>query len=440
VYLRKFPIAIAKAQGIHVYDTEGREYLDCLQCAGTLALGHNHPVMVDAVMDFMQSGAPQQTMDLVTPVKDDYVSALMEVTPPELDRIHFCSPAGTDALDAAVKLCKIATGRRTVLAFHGAYHGQGHGTMAMMGNLGPKTPVPSLMTDVHFVPYPYSLRNPFGMRGYEGEAAVLAYLTTVLSDEESGIPKPACLVMEAIQGEGGVNPMSSFALREVRRITAEAGVPLVVDEVQAGFCRSGDFFAFQHGNRGAPSGTPPICPDVMCVSKAAGGSFPLAAILYRQELDKWATGAHTGTFRGNQIAFAAGTASIRYMQEERLWDRVSERGAQFVQGLHAIASKPSTQGRIREIRGRGLMLGVEFTVPAHEQRVEVDVSGVPMPDGVLTDAVQLESFRRGLLLARGGRRGGVVRFLPPLTITEEEVDECLRVFGDAVEAAVAANP
>lgn len=438
--MRKFPIGVAKGDGLRITDTEGRTYLDCLQCAGTLALGHNHPVVNKAASEFLASGAPLQVLDMATPVKDDYVTSLMSVVPDQLSRVHFCSPAGTDALDAAVKLCKIATGRRTVLAFHGAYHGHGHGTLAMMGNLGSKAPVPGLMPDVHFVPFPYPLRNPFGISDREaGEEAVLSYLRTVLGgDDESGIVKPACLVMEAIQGEGGVNPMSAHALREVRRITREAGVPLVMDEVQAGFCRSGDFFAFEHAGSGAVAGED-LAPDVLCVSKAAGGSFPLAAILFREELNQWGPAAHTGTFRGNQIAFATGAASIEYMKETKLWEAAAERGNQLQARLNALAARSSTQARIAEVRGRGLMVGIEFVASRDVlgDDVPVDVSGVPLPDGDLAAAVQQQAFQRGLIMERGGRGGAVMRFLPPLTITEAEVDECADVFEAAVEAAIA---
>lgn len=289
------------------------------------------------------------------------------------------------------------------------------------------------------MPFPYLYRNPFGIAdAAAGEEAVLAYLATMLSDDESGITKPACLVMEAIQGEGGVNAMSPHALREVRRITREAGVPLVMDEVQAGFCRSGDFFAFEHAMEGAPAGATleDYAPDVLCVSKAAGGSFPLAAILFSQEMDKWGPAAHTGTFRGNQIAFAAGAASIRYMQEARLMDAASARGAQLAGRVRAVADKESTQGRIGDVRGRGLMMGIEFVANSTHSS-DLDPAGVPVPDGDAAAAVQLECFKRGLILERGGRRGAVVRFLPPLTITEPEVDECADVFEEAVEAAVA---
>lgn len=384
---------------------------------------------------------------MATPEKDQFVTDLQSVLPADMRdnaRFHFCSPAGTDALDAAVKLCKHATGRRSVLAFHGGYHGHGHGTLAMMGNLDAKSSIAGLMSDVHFLPYPYTFRNPFGMDSEEGERAVLRYIETVLNDVESGIPKPACMVVEAIQGEGGVGSLSDFALQELRRLTLKYDVPLVLDEVQAGFCRSGDFFAFQKSG---------IAPDVVCMSKAVGGSQPLAVLAYNKRLDKWGPGAHTGTFRGSQLSFVCGSgacararpaltpalapaltpsprpgaASINYMKEVKLWEHATARGAQLRKHLADLASRSKS---IVDIRGRGMMLGVELAKPDTQ-----DHTGRPQPFGDLAQQVQMECVKRGMILERGGRGGAVMRILAPLVITEKEVDTCAGIFADALLAA-----
>jgi len=421
-YVRRFPFAIKEADGIMLTDTDGKQYYDCLGCAGTLALGHNHPVIKDAILKFMDSKAPLQVLDMATPEKDTFVTKLFGVLPEELasnGRIHFCSPAGTDALDAAVKLCKTATGRRTVLSFHGGYHGHGHGTLAMMGNLGAKTPITGLMSDVHFLPYPYHYRNPFGLKGEAGEEAVLNYIETVLDDVESGITTPACVVMEAIQGEGGVNAASVRAMRRIRELTAERGIPLVVDEVQAGFCRSGDFFAFNQSG---------IVPDVVCMSKAVGGSQPLAVVAYKKELDTWGPGAHTGTFRGSQISLVCGSASIDYMNEVRLWEHAAARGQQLQANLARLAEEVPCVG---DIRGRGLMTGLELV----DETKPVDRHGLPPPDGDLAARTQVECVKRGMIMERGGRGGAVMRFLAPLIISESEIDVVSGIFADAVKAA-----
>jgi diaminobutyrate-2-oxoglutarate transaminase len=419
-YVRRFPITVKSAKGCIVTDTDGKQYYDALNVAGTLALGHNHDVVVDAAKRFLESGAPFQVLDMATPEKHAYMESLFSVLPSELSKLHFCSPAGTDVLDAAVKLCKLATGRKSVMVFHGSYHGHGTGTLAMMGNLSTKSSVPGLMPDVHFLPYPYSFRNPFGIEGEEGEKAVLKYIESVFSDAESGIPKPACVVLEAIQGEGGCGSFSPWALQQLRRITQSHNVPLILDEVQAGFCRSGDFWAFE--NRGSG-----IVPDVVCMSKAAGGSMPMAVMAYREDLDVWPAGSHTGTFRGNQIAFACGKAQTDFLRDNRMWEVAATKGARLRQHLEAIKAECPT---IVDIRGRGLMLGVEFA-----KRDEVDHLGLPAPDGVLASEIQRQAFRRGLIQERGGRDGAVMRFLCPLIMSDDEIDAIASLFRDAVQAA-----
>lgn len=234
-YCRTFPIVVAKGEGVYLWDIDGNRYIDCLAGAGTLSLGHNPKLIKQVMRDFLDSDVPLSLLDLATVEKDEFVTTLMSVMPPELasGRVHFCSPAGTDAVDAAIKLCKIATGRKTVLCFHGSYHGHGQGPLAMMGNLKTKSLVPSLMPDVHFLPFPYEYRNPFGIPGEAGAAAVMNYIETLLSDVESGVSRPACVVVEVVQGEGGGLAFPDGALRRLREVTLRMGIPLVVDEVCA---------------------------------------------------------------------------------------------------------------------------------------------------------------------------------------------------------------
>jgi len=418
-YSRKFPFVPVKGKGIVLTDVEGRNYYDCLGVAGTLALGYDNPIIKDALREFLDSGAPLQVLDLATPQKDAFMTELLSVLPKELERLQFCGPAGTDALEAAVKICKTKTGRSTVLSFHGGYHGHGQGSLAMMGNLAAKSPIQGLMPYVHFLPYPYSYRNPFCIQGEAGEKAVMAYIRTVLTDVESGIPKPACVVVEAIQGEGGVNEMSDWALQELRRITKEQDVPLIIDEVQAGFCRSGHFWAFQRSG---------IVPDVLCMSKAVGGGLPQAIVAFRREMDVWSPGGHAGTFRGNQLAFVAATAEIKYMKEQKLWEKVAKKGEHLLAILNKLKEE---QPAIGCVRGRGLMVGVELVNPDAEK----DRWGLQPAWGALAAQAQAECFSRGLIIERGGRSGCVMRFLVPLIVTEQELDECVKIFGEAIKAA-----
>ena len=247
-YPRRIPLALKRARGIYVEDVEGRQFIDCLAGAGTLALGHNHPVVVEAIQRVLADELPLHTLDLTTPVKDRFVQDLFGILPEALCReakVQFCGPTGTDAVEAALKLVRTATGRSTVLAFQGAYHGMSLGALSLMGSHGPKQPLGALLGNgAQFMPYPYDYRCPFGLGGEAGVKANLHYLENLLLDPESGVPLPAAVILEVVQGEGGVIPADIEWLKGVRRITEQAGVALIVDEIQSGFARTGRMFAF----------------------------------------------------------------------------------------------------------------------------------------------------------------------------------------------------
>lgn len=421
-YPRRLPIAMVEAHGLYVKDADGNTYMDCLAGAGTLALGHNHPVVIEAIRDLLDTGLPLHTLDFPTPVKDRFVEDLFSSLPPtfaERARIQFCGPTGADAVEAAVKLVKTATGRRSFLSFDGGYHGMTHGALGLMGYLEPKVRVSGFMPDVHFLPYPYSYRCPFGFGGELGERVSSHYIRSILSDPESGIVPPAGLIVEMVQGEGGVIPAPDAWAREVRRITREHGIPMVVDEVQTGWGRTGELYAFEHSG---------IIPDVVVLAKAIGGSLPLSMILYDESLDRWGPGAHAGTFRGNQMAMAAGIATLRFLRENDLPRHAQEMGDRLKAHLQEIqAGTPS----IGEVRGRGLMLGVEIVDPA----VEANHLGSRPHQPALARQIQAECLRRGLILELGGRHDCVVRFLPPLIVTPKQIDAIAEVFEAGVRAA-----
>lgn len=401
---------------------EGKVYFDCLSGAGTLALGHNHPVIIEAIEQVLKSGLPLHTLDLTTPVKDEFIEELFASLPKDFAsraKIQFCGPAGADAVEAALKLVKTATGRRSILTFHGAFHGMTHGALSLTGNINPKRSVANLMPDVHFLPYPYPYRCPFNLGGTLGEQTSTHYIEHVLDDPESGIVSPAGMIMEIVQGEGGVIPAPDNWVRRVRSITRERGVPLIVDEVQTGFGRTGKMFAFEHAG---------IIPDVAVLSKAIGGSLPLAVVVYDQSLDQWSPGAHSGTFRGNQMAMATGIATIRFIRENHLETNAAQMGNRLMSHLKAIQNDCTSIG---EVRGRGLMIGVEVV---NTQRKPNSIGSYPA-NPELARQIQQESFKRGLILEIGGRHGSVVRFLPPLIITEEQVDQICGIFAEAVQAA-----
>ena len=423
-YPRRIPLALKRARGIYVEDVEGRTFIDCLAGAGTLALGHNHPVVIDAIRQVLSDELPLHTLDLTTPVKDQFVQDLFAVLPEALAReakIQFCGPTGTDAVEAALKLVRTATGRSGILSFQGGYHGMSLGALNLMGNHGPKKPLGAVLgNNVQFLPYPYDYRCPFGLGGEQGVQVNLNYLENLLNDPEGGVLLPAAVIVEVVQGEGGVVPADIAWLQGLRRITEQAGIALIVDEIQSGFARTGKMFAFEHAG---------IVPDVVVLSKAIGGSLPLAVVVYREWLDTWAPGAHAGTFRGNQMAMAAGSAVLRYLREHDIASHATAMGERLVGHLRTLQRDYPQMG---DIRGRGLMLGVELVDP----RGAVDKLGHPPAFTALAGRVQAECLKRGLILELGGRHGSVVRFLPPLIISAEQVDEVASRFSRAFAAAV----
>ena len=418
-YPRKFPIAIAKAKGSWVEDVEGNKYLDFLCGAGTLALGHNNDEVNQAMIEMIQNNQPLHTLDLSTPVKDTFVHTLLSLLPPELGnnaKIQFCSPSGTDATDAAIKLCKTATGRTAVISFAGGYHGMGQGPLACMGNLHAKTKVNGLMPDVHSFPYPYSYRDPFGLGGEAGVKAACNFFERTLKDPESGITKPACVILEPIQGEGGVIPAPVEFLQTVRRVTKELDIPLIVDEIQCGMGRSGKLFAFEYAD---------IIPDVVLISKAIGGSQPMAVVVYKKELDKWTSGAHAGTFRGNQLAMKAGTVVLNTVSKPDFLADVTRKGDLIRSKLMELKEKVSIIG---DIRGKGLMIGTEFVDPKGEK----DCIGSLPASGEIAAKVQKMCFEKGLIVEKGGRNGSVMRCLCALNITDEDLSKAWSIFEESV--------
>lgn len=489
-YARALPIVPVRARGLTIEGADGRRYLDCLSGAGTLALGHNHPVVLEAIRKVLDSGAPLHVLDLATPVKDAFITELFHTLPPGLAdhaRVQFCGPAGTDAVEAAFKLVRAATGRNGILAFSGAYHGMTAGALEASGG--------AFDVRVARLPYPQDYRCPFGVGGERGAELAARWTESVLDDPKSGVPHPAGMILEPVQGEGGVIPAPGGWLRRMRQITADRSIPLIADEVQTGVGRTGAFWAVEHSG---------VTPDVMVLSKAIGGSLPLAVIVYRDELDAWQPGAHAGTFRGNQLAMAAGTATLAYVRQNRLAERAAEVGSRMLRQLQAFAGEFRCIG---DVRGRGLMIGVEVVEPEAESTPGAGLRtaglaapkgavgepgrtpGLPEPGGSvdagwpgggaasglvapapartaggssegltpvgggaraaaaqdqdrhprpaapeLAAAIQRECLRRGLIVELGGRHSSVVRLLPPLTISDEQANAVLDRLADAVDA------
>ena len=423
-YPRKLPLAIAKAQGCWVTDVEGTEYLDCLAGAGTLALGHNHPAIIQSIQDTLASGLPLHTLDLTTPLKDAFTEALLEHLPggKEAYCLQFCGPSGADGTEAAIKLAKTYTGRSTVISFSGGYHGMTHGSLAMTGNLSAKNAVNGLMPGVQFMPYPHEYRCPLGIGGEAGVNALTYYFENFIEDVESGVTKPAAVILEAIQGEGGVVTAPVKWLKKIREVTAKHDIVLILDEVQAGFARSGKMFAFEHAG---------IEPDVVVMSKAVGGSLPLAVLGIKRKFDAWQPAGHTGTFRGNQLAMGTGIATLKTIKEENLAKNAQERGEFLQAEIKKLAAQFPCIGNVR---GRGLMIGIEIV----DERQAADHMGSLPADSQLAAAIQNACFNNKLLLEKGGRNGTVIRLLCPLIITQAECEEVIARFKKSVAEALIA--
>ncbi|MGI5411761.1 diaminobutyrate--2-oxoglutarate transaminase family protein [Streptomyces chartreusis] len=504
-YARALPIVPVRARGLTIEGADGSRYLDCLSGAGTLALGHNHPVVLEAIRKVLDSGAPLHVLDLATPVKDAFITELFRTLPPGLAdnaRVQFCGPAGTDAVEAAFKLVRAATGRSGILAFSGAYHGMTAGALEASGG--------AYDVRVARLPYPQDYRCPFGVGGGHGAELAARWTESVLDDPKSGVRHPAGMILEPVQGEGGVIPAPDEWMRRMRGITADRSIPLIADEVQTGVGRTGSFWAVEHSG---------VTPDVMVLSKAIGGSLPLAVIVYRDDLDAWQPGAHAGTFRGNQLAMAAGMATLAYVRENRLAERAADLGTRMLDQLRGLAAEFDCIG---DVRGRGLMIGVEVVEPEAEplrEKERARSAGLAGEGGALGDpdwgggvgdlavpgrsagpgrprgagvgggrlvgpdsartpggrptgvtptdraagaaaaamessrdhhprpaapelavAIQRECLRRGLIVELGGRHSSVVRLLPPLTISDEQATAVLDRLADAVVAVSRNHP
>lgn len=413
-YPRTLPIAIAGGDGSYLWDVDGNVFIDFLAGAGVLSLGHNHPEVVHAATE--QLHVLTHGLDFPTPAKREFIDAQLSMLPPGLRsrmRMHFCGPGGANAVDAAIKLCKTATGRGDLVSFQGGFHGSSHAAMALTGLVAQKRPIANGVPGVHFFPYSYCARCPIGLSRDTCATNCVGLLERSLRDPNGGIPRPAAVILEIVQGEGGIIPADRDFVRRLRALTAELDIPLVVDEVQTGCGRTGTWFAFEQYD---------IEPDVIIASKALSGmGLPVAVIFYDQRLDSWAPGAHSGTFRGNQAAFAAGTAAVHVVRRDDVLGNVRHRGHQLEQRLHALRDHPW----VREVRGLGLMWGIELADPRDDR-----------PAGGYARAVQAYALRRGLIVELGGRDDSVVRLMPPLTVTAEVIELAGAILVEAIEHGV----
>ncbi len=412
-YPKGSPIAIKQGFGATIKDVDDNIFIDFFGGAGVLALGHCNPYIDERIRKVQKEIT--HTLDFPTEIRLELVEKIQNILPSDLrnnSKVIFGGPTGSDAVESAIKLSKIITKRHGIIAFEGAYHGMTSGALALTSGKFWKEKYMPLIPEVHFVPYAYSYRCPFKTNTAAACAEATAnYFEHVLEDPHSGVVDPAMTIIEPIQGEGGsIVPHNTF-VKKITEISKKYEIPMVFDEIQAGFCRTGKFFSSEHSG---------ASPDIMTISKALGGGFPLSAIAYREDLDVWSKAAHIGTFRGNVTAMAAGSASIDFMLENNLANYVEELGNYMLLKLEKCEKNSSIMG---EVRGKGLMIGIEI--------VEDKETKKPSPD--LCSKIRDEMFRKGVIIEIGGHYDNVLRFLPPLIITKKLAETGIDICTESIE-------
>ncbi len=412
VWFHVTDLVVDRGEGAYVWDTDGNRYLDFTSGIGVTNTGHCHPRVVGAIQEQAARFIHAQVNIYYHEPLFRLAETLRRVVPPRLDSFFF-SNSGAEAVEASVKLARHATGRPNVIVFQGSFHGRTAQTMAMTTS---KTvyrvnyqPLPA---GVFVAPYPYWYRYGWGPEQTSQWALeeVRFLLHTQTAPEET-----AAMIVEPVLGEGGyVVPPPSF-LPGLRQICDEYGILLIFDEVQSGFGRTGKFFAFEHFG---------VEPDIVVMAKGLGSGFPISGIAAPRELtEKWATGTHGGTYGGNPIGCAAAEATVRVLLEEGLVENAAERGAQLMDGLHEIQSRHPAVG---DVRGLGLMVGAEFTDPETRR-----------PATEAAKRVIRHCLEAGHLILMGcGPYGNTVRWIPPLVVTEAQIDEGLTIFEQAVAASL----
>ena len=388
-YCRSFPAVFARAKGPFLYTAAGLEYIDFFAGAGTLNYGHNPDPIKQRLMAYLADDGISHGLDFYTAAKRDFIEAFSThvLVPRALNyKLQFCGPTGANAVEAALKLARRVTGRQGVFSFMGAYHGLSLGSLAVTANRGMRAAAGTGLHDVSFMPYPDGR-----MSGVDS----LAYIEYVLGDSHSGSDLPAAIIVETIQAEGGIQVAPSDWLVGLRALCDRHGIVLICDDIQVGCYRSGPFFSFERAG---------ITPDIVVLSKSISGyGLPMSLVLLKPELDVWQPGEHTGTFRGNQLAFVGGMAALEMAVALGLEAEVGRKAhlfdAFFAQRLRPLDERLS-------LRGVGMIWGV-------------DGGGV---DVGLAQRVSARCFELGLVIETAGRQASVLKFLPPLTTTDEVLE------------------
>ena len=409
IWSRSFSVMVDHGEGSYQFDMDGNRYLDFTCGIAVTNTGHSHPRVVKAIQEQAARLIHGQANIVYHQPMQDLVDELLTIVPQPLDSFFF-SNSGAEIVEAGVKLAKQATGRPNVIVFQGSFHGRTHLTMAMTTS---KTIYRArhqpLVPGILVAPYPYAYY--YGWNEQPTLDFCLRELRKLLKSQTAP-EETACIVVEPVLGEGGyVVPPAGF-LPELRKLCDEHGILLVADEIQTGFGRTGKFFAVEHSQ---------TTPDILLMAKGIASGLPLSCLAARKELmDKWKPGSHGGTFGGNVVACAAAVATIQALREEKLVENAAVRGKQLVAGLRKLQTEFP---QIGDVRGLGLMVGVEFGQPG-------------APDPVTTKAVDKAAFESGLLLLTCGTFDNVIRWIPPLVATEEQIDQALNLFAAALDRIV----
>jgi diaminobutyrate-2-oxoglutarate transaminase len=398
-YARAMPRKFIKAQGVWMHDSNDGHYLDFLAGCASLNYGHNHPVMKQALLDYIEKDGIAQGLDLYTEAKADFLNAFESIIlkPRNLDyRVMFTGPTGTNAVEAAIKLARKVTKRELIVSFTNGYHGMTLGALACTGNATKRNGAG--------VPLNHVVHEPFD--GYFGADVDTAdMLEKRLSDPSSGLDKPAAILLETVQGEGGLNAASTEWLLKIAEIAKRHGALLIVDDIQAGCGRTNGFFSFDGMG---------FTPDIVTMSKSLSGmGLPFAVTLFKPSLDIWSPGEHNGTFRGNNHAFVTATATLKHFwSDDQFQIEVHQRGAYLSARLEKIADQYGFS-----TRGKGMMRGID------------------VGSGVIASEITANAFDKGLIIETSGAFDEVIKVLAPLTITESEMAKGLDILEQCIRNA-----
>ena len=401
-YSRSFPAVFDRAVGCHLYDAEGKEYIDFFCGAGALNYGHNHPAMKAALLQHLGADGVTHSLDMATVAKERFLEQFdSEILRPRgLNyKVQFVGPTGTDGVEAALKLARLATKRHGVITFTNAYHGHTAGSLSVTANEFYRTEYFGQRPGVYFLPYD----------GFLGaDVDTMPYARALLLQAGSGLDRPAAFIVETIQAEGGVNVASSRWLQELQRLCHDSQALLIVDDIQVGCGRTGDFFSFEKAG---------LQPDIVVLSKSISGfGLPMTLVLLKPEIDVWQPGQHTGTFRGNNLAFVTATEALRYWKTKDLTRAVERKGAHLAQRLGAIRDRyPELES---QTRGRGL------------------IHGLVIADTSVCQTVARAAFNRGVIIESCGIKKNVLKFLPALVIEDSVLDQGIDILEDCIVQAL----